>query len=84
MNTLALLLLATAPARPVPDTTFGDGSWHRVQRPNALYDGLTTPLDSGRCRVNKKAAGRPAAFPTGNWALLPAKFRSPDPTHDFG
>jgi len=52
MNTLALLLtLLAPPARPVPDTTFWDGSWRRVQRPNAVYYGFTTPLDSGRCRI---------------------------------
>ncbi len=51
MNSLAFLLLAMAPARPAYDTTFWDGTWRRVQRANALYYGLTTPLDSGRCRI---------------------------------
>lgn len=53
MNTLALLLtLLAPPARPLPDTTFWDGNWRRVQRPNAVYYGWTTPADSGRCRIH--------------------------------
>ncbi|RZK23544.1 MAG: hypothetical protein EOO63_17645, partial [Hymenobacter sp.] len=51
MNTLALLLTLLAPASPVHDTTFWDGSWRRVQRANAVYYGWNTPLDSGRCRI---------------------------------
>lgn len=51
MHTLALLLTLLAPPTPAPDTTFWDGSWRRVQRPNAVYYGWTTPLDSGRCRI---------------------------------
>jgi TonB family protein len=51
MHTLALLLTLLAPATSVPDTTFWDGNWRRVQRPNAVYYGWTTPLDSGRCRI---------------------------------
>ncbi len=52
MHPVALLLtLLAPPARPVPDTTFWDGSWRRVQRANAVYYGWTTPADSGRCRI---------------------------------
>lgn len=52
MNTLVLLLLAGAPARPGHDTTFWDGNWHRVARSNAVYYSWTTPADSGRCRIH--------------------------------
>lgn len=51
MHMFALLLTLMVPAAPVPDTTFWDGDWHRVQRANAVYYGWVTPLDSGRCRV---------------------------------
>lgn len=48
MHTLALLTLLV---RPPHDTTFWDSNWHRVQRANAVYYGWTTPLDSGRVRI---------------------------------
>ena len=51
MHTLPLLLMLLAPAGPAHDTTFWDGSWRRVARPNAVYYGWTTPADSGRCRI---------------------------------
>ncbi|WP_162550280.1 energy transducer TonB [Hymenobacter nivis] len=53
---LALSSAATAgalaqvpPARP--DTTFFDAGWHHLGRPNAVFFGWVTPLDSGRCRI---------------------------------
>jgi TonB family protein len=58
MNVLVLLsLLSTsgqAPRllpQPAHDTTFYDGNWRHVGRANAVYYGLVTPLDSGRCRI---------------------------------
>ncbi|MFD1874124.1 energy transducer TonB [Hymenobacter bucti] len=58
MNVLVLLplLSASGPAamvlpQPARDTTFYDGSWRHVARLNAVYYGLVTPLDSGRCRI---------------------------------
>lgn len=58
MNILALLPLLGAPGQapralppPALDTTFYDGSWRHVARANAVYYGLVTPLDSGRCRI---------------------------------
>jgi TonB family protein len=52
MHIFALLLtLMTSPTLPAHDTTFWDGSWRRVERPNAVYYGWTTPADSGRCRI---------------------------------
>ncbi|MFD1466628.1 energy transducer TonB [Hymenobacter caeli] len=50
------------------DTTFFDDNWHRVSRPNAVFFGWVTPLDSGRCRIQTyyltgerqfEAVGRP-------------------------
>ena len=51
MHTLTLFLTLLAPPGPAHDTTFWDGNWRRVQRPNAVYYGWNTPLDSGRCRI---------------------------------
>jgi len=52
MYSAALLLTLLAPSvRPVPDTTFWDGNWRRVQRANAVYYGWTTPADSGHCHI---------------------------------
>lgn len=51
MHTLTLFLALLAPPGPAHDTTFWDGNWHRVLRPNAVYYGWHTPLDSGRCRI---------------------------------
>ena len=68
MTTLALLLTWLAPAAPAHDTTFWDDHWRRVGRANAVYYGWTTPLDSGRCRIQNfyltgerqmEALGRP-------------------------
>ena len=39
------------PLPPARDTTFYDDSWRHVARANAVYYGLVTPLDSGRCRI---------------------------------
>lgn len=51
MTALALLLALAAPPSVAHDTTFFDGTWQRVSRANAVYYGLVTPLDSGRCRI---------------------------------
>lgn len=51
MTVLALLLALAAPPQLPIDTTFFDDSWRHVQRANAVYYGWTTPLDSGRCRI---------------------------------
>ena len=48
---ICALLAIMAPASSAHDTTFWDSNWHRVQRPNAVYYGWTTPLESGRCRI---------------------------------
>ena len=54
--TLAMSSAATAgalaqipPARS--DTTFFDAGWHHASRPNAVFFGWVTPLDSGHCRI---------------------------------
>lgn len=71
LSALALGSAATAGAQAPParrDTTFFDAGWHHVSRPNAVFFGWTTPLDSGRCRIQTyylsgerqfEAVGRP-------------------------
>lgn len=67
MHPLPLFLTLLAPASPAHDTTFWDGNWHRVQRPNAVYYSWTTPLDSGRCRMQSFYLTGERQMEAGGW-----------------
>ena len=78
MHTLTLFLALLAPPGPAHDTTFWDGNWHRVLRPNAVYYGWHTPLDSGRCRIQDFYLTGERQMEAGGWLGPPVVKDGPD------
>ncbi|MGI4760262.1 MAG: TonB family protein [Janthinobacterium lividum] len=77
MHTLTLFLALLASPGPAHDTTFWDGNWRRVQRPNAVYYGWNTPLDSGRCRIQDFYRTGERQMEAGGWLGPPVVKEGP-------